>query len=145
MIKFFANDITYQEVPNLISRSFSITNCGGHCNGCHSPELQEDIGEELTDRILNKFFEIDKDKVECYVFLGEGQDKNRMLDILKLCKKNGFKTCLYIGRNHADWRYMRYLDYIKLGSYIKSLGGLDSPTTNQVMYKIENITNQFKK
>ena len=29
-------------------------------------------------------------------------------------------------------------DYVKLGQYIESLGGLKSPTTNQRLYKREN-------
>lgn len=144
MVKFFDNAVTFKEVPNIVSRSFSITNCGGKCKGCHSPWLQQDIGEELTDEILENFFRLDKDKIECYVFLGDGNDPIRMTELLKLCKQNGFKTCLYLGNYTTHWDYLRYLDYVKLGSYVECLGGLDSPTTNQVMYKIENITNQFQ-
>ena len=144
-MKLFANSITFKEVPNMVCRSFSISNCGGDCPFCHSPELKDDIGEEFTNEILENFFKIDKDTVECYVFLGDGQDPERMLELLKLCKENGFKTCLYIGRNTTNWKYLRYLDYLKLGSYINDLGGLECPTTNQIMYKIENITNKFQK
>lgn len=144
-MKLFANSITFKEVPNLVSRSFSISNCGGDCPFCHSPELQQDIGEEFTDEMLKNFFKVDKDTVECYVFLGDGQDPKRMLELLNLCKENGFKTCLYIGKNTTNWKYLRYLDYLKLGSYINDLGGLECPTTNQIMYKIENITNKFQK
>ena len=144
-MKLFANNITYIEVPNLICRSFSISNCGGNCRFCHSPELKDDIGEEFTNEILEKFFKIDKDTVECYVFLGDGQEPDRMIELLKLCKENGFKTCLYIGKSTTKWEYLRYLDYLKLGSYKYEFGGLDKSTTNQVMYKIENITSQFWK
>lgn len=41
-------------------------------------------------------------------------------------------------------------DYLKLGPYIKKLGGLTSPKTNQRLYKVDghilrNITNRFWK
>ena len=40
-------------------------------------------------------------------------------------------------------------NYIKVGPYIPKLGGLDSETTNQIMYKVDNgnlidITYRFK-
>ena len=144
-MKYVSSQITFSEVPNLVTRCFSISNCGGDCSGCHSPELKKNIGDELTNEVLCHFFSIDIGKVDCYVFLGDGQDQQRMLEILKLCKVNNFKTCLYIGKNTTNWKYLRYLDYLKLGSYINDLGGLNSKTTNQRMYKIEDITPEFWK
>lgn len=144
-MKLFSNEITYTEVPNLICRSFSISNCGGNCPNCHSPWLKDDLGEEFTDKMLMNFISMDDGEVDCYVFLGDGQEPKRMIELLKICKENNLKTCLYVGKNTTKWKYLRYLDYIKLGSYIEDLGGLNCKTTNQVMYKIENITNQFQK
>ena len=144
-MKYVSTQITFREVPNLVTRCFSIPNCGGDCPFCHSPELREDVGDELTDEILLSYFRQDKDTVDCYVFLGDGQEPERMLDILRLCKEHNYKTCIYIGKNTTNWKYLRYLDYLKLGSYINDLGSLECYTTNQRMYKIEDITSQFWK
>jgi anaerobic ribonucleoside-triphosphate reductase activating protein len=143
-MKLFSNQITFSEVPGLVSRCFAISNCGGNCPSCHSPELRENIGEEFTDEMLYNFIAHDYDNIDCYVFLGDGQDPKRMIELLKICKQRKFKTCLYVGKDATNWEYLRYLDYLKLGSYINALGGLDSKMTNQRMYKIENITNQFQ-
>ncbi|MDD3125631.1 MAG: anaerobic ribonucleoside-triphosphate reductase activating protein, partial [Candidatus Kapabacteria bacterium] len=49
------------------------------------------------------------------------------------------KTAWYSGRSeiHEDIEKTSF-DYIKLGGYVASLGGLRSETTNQRLYKIEN-------
>lgn len=144
-MKYVSTQITFREVPNLVTRCFSISNCGGDCFYCHSPELRDDVGDELTNNILHSYFRQDKDTVDCYVFLGDNQEPKRMLEILKLCKENGYKTCLYIGKNTTNWEYLRYLDYLKLGPYVNDLGGLECKTTNQRMYKIQDITPEFWK
>lgn len=51
------------------------------------------------------------------------------------------KTALYSGQELAFFEgteYMDYLDYLKVGSYMKKLGGLQSPTTNQRLFKLDN-------
>lgn len=144
-MKYVNTQITFREVPNLVTRCFSISNCGGNCPFCHSPELRGDVGDELTNEILLSYFRQDRGTVDCYVFLGDGQEPQRMLAILRLCKEKDYKTCLYIGKNTTDWKYLRYLDYLKLGSYINDLGSLECKTTNQRMFKIEDITSQFRK
>ena len=63
----------------------------------------------------------------------------------------GKKTCLYSGRNINVEEWMKIFDYVKVGSFQEDLGGLDSPTTNQMFYKkctngtYENITSDFWK
>ena len=39
--------VTLEEVPREISLTISISNCLYRCRGCHSPYLQEDVGEPL--------------------------------------------------------------------------------------------------
>ena len=56
----------------------------------------------------------------------------------------------YSGRQHLPDNFpIQHFDYIKVGPYIPKLGGLDSETTNQIMYKVEDgelidITYRFK-
>ena len=53
------------------------------------------------------------------------------------------KTAWYSGRSDLDdYRIKKletYLDYIKIGPYVKQLGGLDSPNTNQRFYRIDRV------
>lgn len=153
MLKYVSTEIVYREVPDLISRAFSISNCGQHCKGCHSPELQGDNGEELTLDVIDNYIKEDWGKVDCYVFLGEGQDKDTLEKIIHYVHNRGFKICLYTHRNNITDivnDYFPYLDYIKTGEYIKDLGGLNDRHTNQRFYKIEydvafDITYKFQK
>ena len=47
------------------------------------------------------------------------------------------KTAWYSGRESIpDGFDLKCLDYIKLGPYIESLGGLKSPATNQALYSV---------
>jgi anaerobic ribonucleoside-triphosphate reductase activating protein len=48
------------------------------------------------------------------------------------------KTAWYSGVdviNRGDVIILKHLDFVKLGHYDLELGGLDSPTTNQRLYK----------
>lgn len=133
-MKFIYYDIVFQEVPDEVSLCFYISNCGKQCKGCHSPDLQKNIGEELTtdlfQNILNKY----KNDITCILFLG-GSEKD-ILQFLPYTKP--LKLAWYT----SDCPKLNLVfDFIKTGPYIKHLGGLTSPKTNQKFYK--NINNQF--
>ena len=50
----------------------------------------------------------------------------------------GLKIAWYSGRETlAEGFDITLLDYLKLGPYIESLGGLKSKTTNQALYKVK--------
>lgn len=64
-------------------------------------------------------------------------------------QKYKLKSAWYSGRELMP-HDINALNYIKLGDYRESCGGLDSPSTNQRMYKIEDgevvdITSRFWK
>lgn len=49
----------------------------------------------------------------------------------------GIKTAWYSGREDIPHGFdVSCLDFLKLGPYIERLGGLKSPETNQVLYKV---------
>ena len=138
MVKYVTTEITFCEVPDKICRTFSISNCGGSCPGCHSPYLRDDNGHELTEDILFSFFEKDKMYVDCYVFLGEGNDIEGIKRLFGACKTAGFDVCLYTGKPIFDINngFFGILDYLKVGPFIEELGGLDKKTTNQKFYHV---------
>ena len=48
MIKYKDYYVVFEEIPDKITLAVNITNCQNRCIGCHSPELRENIGKELT-------------------------------------------------------------------------------------------------
>lgn len=61
-------------------------------------------------------------------------DLSRML---LYAKSQNVKTCLYTGQSKISMLHSALLTYVKLGKYIEKLGGLDSPTTNQLFYNLK--------
>ncbi|MDR2556912.1 MAG: anaerobic ribonucleoside-triphosphate reductase activating protein, partial [Bacteroidales bacterium] len=58
---------------------------------------------------------------------------------LRSATSGKLKMAWYSGKNTLPKiDVTQYFDYIKLGAYVESLGGLDSANTNQIFYRIEN-------
>lgn len=148
MIKYVNSMVTFEELTTEVTLSLSISNCQNRCPGCHSSELRKDIGTELTDDILDKLIQ-ENDGVSCVLFLGEGNDKNRIIELARRVKQHhNLKVALYSGRDEVEDELWNEFDYIKIGRYIHSLGPLNKPTTNQRLYQIRenkriDITNRF--
>lgn len=151
MIKYTAYQITFAEVPDEVSLTFSISNCPGRCEGCHSPELREDIGNDLLadlPTIIEKY----KGMISCVTLLGEGKDLDDLHKAVDLIHLHGLKSCVYYGRDEYS-NALPYSNYIKIGHYDFTKGGLDNPNTNQKFYKayydenkelcLEPITHKF--
>lgn len=136
MVKFTNTMVTFSEFPDEITLCIDISGCPNHCKGCHSPWLWEDQGQDLTIETLEKLIKANSG-VSCVGFLGGDQDPAYIDELAKLVKRKflNLKTGWYSGKdklapeiNLTNW------DYIKLGPYIESKGGLDSRDTNQRMY-----------
>ena len=152
MIKFLDAAVVFEEIPDEVTLAIEITNCPGHCVGCHSPWLREDIGEELTPETLYEL--IDKNRgITCVCFMGEGKDPETLKKLaygIKLRSDYPYKTALYSGREEIEDEMYNYFDYVKLGPYIEAYGPLNKETTNQRLYEItdegrKDITNKFWK
>jgi len=151
-LKYLTTDIVFQEVPNEVSLAIDITGCPHKCEGCHSNMLWKDVGDILINDLDNLIAPY-SNLITCVCFMGGDQN---MTELISLCRKvqikYNLKTCVYSGGNDVSIfkECITYLDYLKIGSYVKKLGGLDSSTTNQKFYKIENgyeltdITNYFQ-
>ena len=141
MIKYKPDtvQVVFNEIPDYVSLAIEITNCPGMCEGCHSPWLREDIGEELTPTRLYELIEANKG-INCVVFMGEGKDpealKRLALDIL-VTYGGKIKTALYSGRPEVEDDYDAFFNFIKTGPYIEKFGPLNKETTNQRLYEIE--------
>ena len=125
MLKYVNSDIVFQEIPDEVTLAINISNCPCHCPGCHSHYLWEDVGLPLNP---------DVDQLAQYVHEEYPQ--------LRVAWYSG-RTIISSAINKEDF------DYIKIGPYIKHLGPLKKPTTNQRLYRnngdgnFEDITSRF--
>jgi anaerobic ribonucleoside-triphosphate reductase activating protein len=110
----------------------------------------EDAGAILNENILVSLLERYGNAVTCVCFMGgdsSPQDVERLAAFLQ--RNYGLKTGWYSGKSDIpDNCTIHNFNYIKLGPYIERLGGLNSATTNQRFYRVENgnmidITNRF--
>lgn len=137
MIRYVGHAVTFQEVPDQMTLCINVSNCQHRCQGCHSPELRQDIGEDL-ERDLPALLEKHNDDITCVCLMGEGNDIDALCRCLAMIHRHGLLTCLYTGHDKpsAVIQALPYLDYLKLGHYDMSLGGLNTPSTNQRMYQL---------
>lgn len=150
-LKFVGTSIVCQEVPGEIAFTFSISGCPHKCAGCHSKYLWDDIGDALLDNLVDVLSPY-KEYITCVCFMGGDQNMAELRQALLIVKDFGLKTCLYSGLENIDDidPVIHLLDYCKVGRYDEKLGGLNSPETNQRMYKVIdgvciNITSEFQK
>lgn len=154
-MKYYNYNIVFQEIPDETTLAINISGCPCHCEGCHSPFLWKDQGTELTmqeyERLLNTVVE----DITCVCFMG-GDANPEFINALAKFTSNNYpflKIGWYTGRKKISSSIdLTWFDYIKVGPYVKALGGLSSKNTNQAMYKIlhyplrlENITHKFQK
>lgn len=147
MVKYIKNmtSVVFEEIPDKITLAVNISNCQNHCKGCHSPFLAKDIGEELNEEVIDKLLKSNIG-VNCFLFLGEGNDKETILSLNRHIKDNykGIETAIYSGRDSVEDTLFDEFDYVKVGSYQEVFGGLNKKTTNQRLYHHKNdITNKF--
>ncbi len=139
MLKCYSYDIVCQEIPDEISLAVNISCCPNRCPGCHSPWLWEEAGEDMTEDMLLSLISGYSAAITCFCFMGGDAEPSEVERLSKWIKSKWphIKTAWYSGRAELPEGFdVKSLDYLKLGSYISELGGLKSPTTNQVFYKV---------
>lgn len=149
MLKIASFDIVFQEIPGEVTLALNLSNCPCHCPGCHSKHLWEDIGEELNEELLDGFIARYGSMITCVCFMGGDQAPEEVAQWAEWVKARNLKTAWYSGRMNMP-QDKKAFDYVKLGPYIESLGGLKSPKTNQRLYKRvgdewQDITSSFWK
>lgn len=136
MIKYVPEltSVVLEEIPDRVSLAVEISNCRGNCPGCHSPFLKEDIGAELTPARIEALVQ-DNFGVNCFLFLGEGQDVETLCSLAAHVRALGLAPAVYSGRSEVDEAIWAAFDYVKVGPYRQELGPLNRPTTNQRLYR----------
>lgn len=154
-LKYQGYAIVFQEVPDEVTLAFNISGCQYKCVGCHSKHLWEYKGRYVLDDI-DDILSKNKDYITCVCFMGGDQNIKELYKLCKIVKKvYGLKVCIYSGADNIipfdDLLNEELIDYLKVGKYDHSKGGLDKVTTNQKMYKVldkcrlENINKRFYK
>ena len=151
MLKYLNTQVTFSEVPDEITLCINITGCKIGCKNCHSSYLAEDIGNKLNSDSIKELISNNKG-ITCICFMG-GDSNPLEVDALAQWVKINYpiKTAWYSGRQELSKDInLNNFNFIKLGPYIEDLGPLNSKTTNQRFYKIEegelvDITNLFWK
>ena len=123
-----------EEIPDRVTLAVDISNCQGHCVGCHSPFLKEDIGEPLTEEVITALIR-DNFGVDCFLFLGEGRDPQTLLRLAGHVRSLGLVPALYSGRPEVEDALWQAFDYVKVGPYLPECGPLNERSTNQRLYR----------
>lgn len=133
-MKYLDYAVTFSEFPDEISLCINISNCSFHCSGCHSPELWEDVGEELNEDSLSELIERNPG-ISCVGFMGG--EPGAVNDLAKFVTEHWMlKIGWYTGYSTVPEDInLDNFDYIKIGPYIESKGPINNPNTNQRMYK----------
>lgn len=149
-MKYYNYDIVFQEIPDEVTLAINLTNCPNLCEGCHSPHLRKDIGEELTPAVVDQLLSKYASSVSCLCFMG-GDAHRAELSAMAQHLRNHSKVKIgwYSGQDKMP-EQEHLFDYVKLGGYNPAKGSLKSRTTNQRLYrnrqgKWEDITERFWK
>ena len=141
MLKYVNTDVVFQEIPDEVTLAVNISNCPCHCPGCHSHYLWEDIGLPLDTDAIDAFVTKYGKDITCLAFMGGDGDPKGVNMLAQYIHEEHpqFKVGWYSGRLRipSDVKKTDF-DYIKVGPYIRHLGPLGKPTTNQRMYKQNN-------
>ena len=136
MLKYLKLQEVFAEIPGEISLGISISGCQIHCSDCNQRELWEDKGEPLDVEALCGLLN-QHQGITCLCLFGGEHDIDALTELFMYAHKR-VKTAWYCGLDRLPKDkigIIDYLDFIKLGHYDMELGGLDSPKTNQRLYK----------
>jgi anaerobic ribonucleoside-triphosphate reductase activating protein len=140
MLRYLNYNIVFQEVPDEVTLAIHISQCPHRCKGCHSPILQQNSGEYLTERVLEHLLDTYKNAITCICFMGGDANPKEIEKLAQYIKNHSnIKTAWYSGNTKfPEYCSIQYFNFIKLGPYIDALGGLNAITTNQKFYVVNN-------
>lgn len=137
--------VVMEEIPDMVTLAVDISNCTGLCEGCHSPFLRKDVGAELTPAVIDKLL-ADNFGVNCFLFLGEGNDREALMSVASYIRTAypAVSLAIYSGRENVEDDIYALFDYVKVGPYRPDCGPLNSTTTNQRLYRVSHHDGQCR-
>ena len=152
MLKYVNTGVVFQEIPDEVTLAVNISGCPCRCPGCHSHYLWEDVGVPLNTDAIDDFVNTYGSDITCIAFMGGDGDPMAVNQLAQYIHENHtqYHVAWYSGRLRLPRGVCKTdFDYIKVGPYIRHLGPLNSPTTNQRLYKqteqgtFTDITSRF--
>lgn len=152
MLKYVNTGVVFQEIPDETTLAINISGCPCRCPGCHSQYLWDDVGEPLTQSVLDDFVVQYGADITCLAFMGGDADPLEVNRLARYVHERWpqLRVAWYSGRLRVPSAVRKQdFDYIKIGPYIRHLGPLKQPTTNQRLYRrrpdgtFEDITSRF--
>lgn len=137
-LKYVNTGIVFSEIPDEVTLSINISNCPCRCPGCHSSYLWQDIGTPLTTTEIDRLIALYAHEITCVSLMGGDAEPYAVTELAAHVRQAhpGLKVAWYSGRTVIPAAIHKPLfHYIKTGPYIRHLGPLNSPTTNQRLYK----------
>lgn len=138
MLKYVNTDVVFQEIPDEVTFAINISGCPCRCPGCHSHYLWDDVGLPLDTAAIDDFISRLKADITCIAFMGGDADPKGVNLLAQYIHEEypELKVAWYTGRIRVPAIVnKRDFDYIKVGPYIRHLGPLKQPTTNQRLYR----------
>ena len=119
MLKYTDYDIVFQEIPDEVTLAINLSNCPNRCKGCHSPYLQQNVGELLTEENLSILLQKYGKAVTCVCFMGgdaDPYDVAYFADFLQRQQIAPVKVGWYSGKPKLPAEFpIQNFQYIKLG------------------------------
>lgn len=147
MIKYVPEmtSVVMEEIPDMVTLAVDISNCTGLCEGCHSPFLRKDVGVELTPAVIDNLL-ADNFGVNCFLFLGEGNDREALMSVASYIRTAypAVSLAIYSGRENVEDDIYALFDYVKVGPYRPDCGPLNATTTNQRLYRVSHHDGQCR-
>lgn len=153
MLRYTDYDIVFREIPDEVTLAVNLSGCPNRCPGCHSPQLQQPIGEPLTEEVVERLLARYGATVTCFCLMGGDADPQQTAQLAAFVRRlqPALRTGWYSGRAALPDGFdpTGVFDYVKLGPYIAALGPLDNPVTNQRLWRIlpdgrrEDLTSRF--
>lgn len=140
MLRYCDTDIVFSELPDEVTLAVNLTDCPFRCPGCHSPHLQTQTGDPFTTQTLAALCERCGNGITAVCLMGGDRYPDEVARLLCWLRENRPELCTgwYSGRESLPEGFPEdLLDYLKLGPYRETLGGLRSPQTNQRFFRRE--------
>ena len=141
MLKYVDTLVCFSEIPDEVTLAINISGCPIRCPDCHSKYLWEDVGKPLDRDSLHSLIEKNKG-ISCLAFMGGDANITYLQTLIYWVKTRypELKVAWYSGREEPlKVSDVKYLDYIKMGPFIKERGPLNDRNTSQRLYKIHHL------
>lgn len=126
MLRYTDYDIVFREIPDETTLAVNLAGCPNRCPGCHSPQLQEPIGEPLTEEVVERLLARYGAAVTCFCLMGGDAEPHEAARLALFARRlrPALRTGWYSGRAALPEGFdpTGVFDYVKLGPYIAARG-----------------------